>query len=60
MSIDASGVDRLYIDYIQAIDDGDLERWVALFTDDCSYRIVSRENVRRGLPLATMRCHRRR
>jgi len=56
VTIDASGVDRLYVDYVHAIDDGNLARWVELFTDDCSYRIISRENVRRGLPLATMRC----
>ena len=50
------GLERLYLDYIAAIDDGDLERWPELFVPDCSYRIVSRENVRRGLPLAAMLC----
>ena len=48
-------VHRLYLDYISAVDD-DVERWPELFTEECSYRIASRENVRRGLPLAVMRC----
>ena len=51
-----SAVHRLYADYVNAIDDGELERWPDLFTSDCSYQIIARENVRRGLPLATMRC----
>ena len=56
MTTDLAGVDQLYLEYIATIDDGDLEHWPELFTEDCSYRIVSRENARRGLPLATMRC----
>ena len=52
----ATGVERLYLDYAAAIDDDRLEDWPGLFTEECSYRIVSRENVRRGLPLALMRC----
>lgn len=51
-----AGIERLYLDYVAIVDDGDLERWPELFTADCSYRITSRENVRRGLPLALMRC----
>ena len=38
------------------VDDGPLSAWPDLFTADCSYRIASRENVRRGLPLAVVRC----
>src|SRR5436305_483271 len=49
-------VEQLYVDYISAIDDDELERWPELFTSDCSYRIVSRENVRRDMPLALMWC----
>ncbi|MEY2451311.1 MAG: salicylate 5-hydroxylase small subunit [Acidimicrobiaceae bacterium] len=56
MTVDVARIDQLYIDYVNIVDDGDLEQWPELFTEDCSYRIVSRENVRRGLPLATMRC----
>ena len=56
MTVDVARIDQLYIDYVNIVDDGDLEQWPNLFTEDCSYQIVSRENVRRGLPLATMRC----
>lgn len=47
----------LYDDYAAAIDDGDLDAWAAFFTDDCHYRVVSRENFREGLPLSTLECH---
>jgi len=56
VTADAATVDQLYVEYMTTIDDGDLALWPDLFTADCSYRITSRENVRRGLPLATMRC----
>jgi 3-phenylpropionate/cinnamic acid dioxygenase small subunit len=56
VTIEHEAVERLYLDYIAIIDDGDLADWPELFTHDCSYRIASRENVRRGLPLAIMRC----
>lgn len=56
MNVDRAAVERLYLDYITMIDDDGLERWPDLFTAECSYRIVSRENVRRDLPLAVMRC----
>jgi len=52
----SDAIHRLYVDYIRTIDDGELEQWPELFTDDCSYQILARDNVRRGLPLATMRC----
>ena len=53
---DRAGIERLYLDYVAIVDGGDLERWPEQFTADCSYRITSCENVRRGLPLAVMRC----
>lgn len=49
-------VEDLYADYAEAIDDGKLERWPTLFADPCLYRIVSKENHDRGLPLSLMRC----
>ena len=48
-------IERLFLDYILAVDE-DVERWPDLFTEECSYRIVSRENAARDLPLAVMRC----
>jgi len=46
----------LYDDYAAHLDDGDLDAWVDLFTDDAQYLVVARENHDRGLPLATIRC----
>lgn len=38
------------------LDEERLDEWVELFTDDCEYLVISRENVSRGLPLAAIRC----
>jgi salicylate 5-hydroxylase small subunit len=53
---DRARLDRLYLDYVSIVDSGELEGWPDLFVGDCSYQIVSRENRKRGLPLAVMRC----
>ncbi|MBC7938398.1 MAG: nuclear transport factor 2 family protein [Chitinophagaceae bacterium] len=44
----------LYADYAAALDARELSRWPDFFTEDCSYRVQSRENFDRGLPLATL------
>ena len=49
-------VDALLADYAACLDGGELERWAELFSDDCVYTIIPRENYERGLPLALMRC----
>jgi anthranilate 1,2-dioxygenase small subunit len=46
----------LYDDYAAALDELDFTRWIECFTDDCSYRVVSRENFELKLPLSTMAC----
>ena len=38
------------------LDEERFDEWIDLFTDDCEYLVVARENVERGLPLATIRC----
>lgn len=38
------------------LDEDRFDEWVDLFTDDCTYLVISRENVERGLPLAAIRC----
>jgi 3-phenylpropionate/cinnamic acid dioxygenase small subunit len=38
------------------LDEDRLDEWVELFTDDCLYLVIPRENVERGLPLAAIRC----
>src|SRR5438552_1579988 len=49
-------VEELYLDYAEAIDEGRIDEWPEFFVDDCLYKVVSRENFDRGLPLATMMC----
>ena len=45
---------QLHARYTAAVDGGDWDAWAALFTEDCSYRLVPRENEERGFPLATL------
>jgi salicylate 5-hydroxylase small subunit len=45
---------QLYASYASAVDSGDWDRWPEFFTDECTYRLVPRENHERGLPLATL------
>jgi salicylate 5-hydroxylase small subunit len=47
-------IEDLYARYAARLDDRRFEEWPDLFTDDCTYRIVPRENYDRGLPLATL------
>ena len=49
-------IDALYADYAEALDDNELERWPELFTEDCLYKVVPRENWDRNLPIALMLC----
>jgi 3-phenylpropionate/cinnamic acid dioxygenase small subunit len=49
----------LYDDYIDALDDGPIERWPELFTEDGSYLLIAKENHDRGLPVGLMRCESR-
>ncbi len=55
-SFEAEAVRALYDDYAALLDDGEYEAWLELFVEEASYRVVARENVERGLPLATVRC----
>jgi anthranilate 1,2-dioxygenase small subunit len=52
-------VEDLYHDYVECLDDGDLERWPDFFTEECLYQVIPRENYDRGLPLALMLCESR-
>jgi salicylate 5-hydroxylase small subunit len=51
---DYLALQQLYADYAAAVDANDWDRWVDLFTEDCSYRLQPRENHERGFPLATL------
>lgn len=45
-----------YEDYTICLDESDYDRWPSYFTDDAIYKIISRENFDRGLPMASMSC----
>ncbi len=49
----------LLAEYGMALDQDRLEDWAALFTDDCDYRVISRENEEQGLPNIMMWCDNR-
>jgi 3-phenylpropionate/cinnamic acid dioxygenase small subunit len=53
--VDVRDVEALYYDYAAAIDE-EVERWPNLFTENARYRVTSRENHDRGLPLAPIYC----
>jgi anthranilate 1,2-dioxygenase small subunit len=42
--------------YTAVLDEGRLEDWPAMFTEDCLYEIIPRENVDGGFPAPLMRC----
>ncbi|MBN3807629.1 aromatic-ring-hydroxylating dioxygenase subunit beta [Paraburkholderia sp. Ac-20347] len=44
----------LHADYSACVDAGEFDRWPSFFTDDCEYKIVSRENHDAKLPLSIM------
>ncbi len=49
-------VEELFFAYVECLDEGEVERWPDFFTDDCLYKVISRENFERGLPLGAMLC----
>ncbi len=51
--------DDLFAAHGDLLDEDKLDEWTELFTDDCLYLVIPRENVERGLPLAAIRCESR-
>lgn len=49
-------LDELYGDYCACLDEGDIDAWPEFFVDDCTYKIIPRDNYDRGLPIAAMLC----
>ena len=45
-----------YDDYAYCLDEDRLEDWPGFFTEDCHYRVLSRENHDAGLPLGLIYC----
>jgi salicylate 5-hydroxylase small subunit len=55
-AFDRDEVRELYDDYAAHLDAGDYDAWLGLFTEEATYTATARENIERGLPLATIRC----
>ena len=47
-------LNKLYADYVAAVDSKDWFAWTELFADDCEYKVQPRENFERGFPLSTL------
>jgi anthranilate 1,2-dioxygenase small subunit len=47
---------ELLDDYVLCLDDDRIEEWPEFFVETGVYKIVSRENAERNLPVATMSC----
>jgi anthranilate 1,2-dioxygenase small subunit len=42
--------------YVAALDGDRLEDWAAMFTEDCLYQIIPKENADMGLPMGLIHC----
>ncbi len=49
-------IEVLIHDYAHTIDDDRLEEWPEFFTEDCLYRVISRESHDNGLPVGIITC----
>lgn len=49
----------LYAAYDDVLNDGELEQWPELFTEACVYKVLPRDNVEQGFPVAVMYCESR-
>ena len=52
-------IEDLMQEYAAILDAMDLEKWPELFTEECFYQVIPRDNYERGLPLALIRCESR-
>jgi 3-phenylpropionate/cinnamic acid dioxygenase small subunit len=52
--IDREALRDFYDDYYNVLDDVRLNEWPALFTEDCLYRVIPRENYEAGYTLSTI------
>jgi 3-phenylpropionate/cinnamic acid dioxygenase small subunit len=52
--LDRDSIRDFYDDYYNVLDDLRLEEWPALFTEDCIYRVIPRENFEAGYTLSTI------
>ena len=56
MNQDRAALYDLYVDYGALIDAGEFGAWLALFAVCCTYHIMPRENLERGLPAGLVFC----
>jgi anthranilate 1,2-dioxygenase small subunit len=49
-------IDDLIADYAHAIDDDALERWPSFFSENATYKVISRENYEADMPLGIISC----
>lgn len=47
-------ISQFYQNYAAAVDAADWDSWLSMFTDDCLYKVQSRENFDRSLPMAAL------
>jgi 3-phenylpropionate/cinnamic acid dioxygenase small subunit len=52
--IDRNALRDFYDDYYALLDDVQLDEWPSLFTEDCIYRVIPRENFEAGYTLSTI------
>lgn len=45
---------QFYQQYAVAVDQADWDTWLGLFKEDCTYKVQSRENYDRNLPMAAL------
>jgi anthranilate 1,2-dioxygenase small subunit len=51
-----AGARQLLADYTYVLDEGPLADWPTFFTETCLYRITTRQNEERNMPLSIMLC----
>lgn len=49
-------ISLLFSQYAACIDNDRLEEWPGFFAEECYYKIQSRENYDRGMPISAMEC----
>ena len=57
MAIQLTELERFYFDYAACLDEERYGEWPGFFTQDCSYEVLSRENVDQNLPAPLMSCY---
>jgi anthranilate 1,2-dioxygenase small subunit len=54
-----SAIERMMVDYVHAINEGEYERWPTFFTEDGRYQVTGRDNLARGWVAGMLLCDNR-